>query len=166
MPPTATTKLSHAPLKGLDVSGFGLDKLFLILTSVVSALLFVDGYNHVDGVVFSGLFVAYIVFAFRETRIERDGRRPKGVCGPGQPLLQGPLKTDARSSILKASLVLLVGTLGIYFGTGPFVEAAKGFATETGVSAIVLPSWPSGPSFPERCFLRAGWDREARRCRP
>ena len=131
----ATTKLSHAPLKGLDVSGFGLDKLFLILTSVVSALLFIDGYNYQDGAVFSGLFVAYIVLAFRETRKERDGRRLEGTVGAGQP---GAPETEAGRPILRAALVFLVGTAGIYFGAGPFIEALKGLATETGVSAVVL----------------------------
>lgn len=33
----ATTRLSKAPLKGVDVSTFKLDKIFLIITAVVSA---------------------------------------------------------------------------------------------------------------------------------
>ena len=129
----ATTRFSRAPLKGLDVSGFGLDKLFLILTSVVSALLFIDGYNYVDGVVFSGLFVAYIVLAFRETRVRRDGRGWGSTDG-----LESPPRTKGDSPILKASAVFLVGTLGIYLGAGPFIRALEDFASETGVSAVVL----------------------------
>lgn len=128
----ATTKLSRAPLKGLDVSGFGLDKLFLILTSVVSALLFIDGYNYVDGVVFSCLFAAYLVLAFRETRTERDRRGLAVRAG------HGSLRTGASSPVLKAAVTFLVGALGIYLGAGPFIEALKGFAKETGVSAVIL----------------------------
>jgi cation:H+ antiporter len=134
----ATTGLSRAPLKGIDVSGFKLDKIFLILTSVLSAVLFIDGYNYVDGLVFSGLFAAYLALAFRETRIERRETTLKGAGGPAQPLLRDTLKGNLGGSIRKASLVFLVGTLGIYFGAGPFVEALKGFSTETGVSAVVL----------------------------
>ena len=35
----ATTRLSKAPLKGVDVSTFKLDKIFLIITAVVSAAI-------------------------------------------------------------------------------------------------------------------------------
>ncbi|MDG7007726.1 MAG: sodium:calcium antiporter [Nitrososphaerota archaeon] len=133
----ATTKLSRAPLKGLNMSGFGLDKLFLILTSMIGALLFIDGYNYIDGVVFSGLFVAYLVLAFRETRMERGSRGPEIIAGQGQPL-RGPLGLNGDGPVRKASLIFLAGTLGIYLGAGPFIEALKGFAADTGVSAIVL----------------------------
>lgn len=134
----ATTRLSHAPLKGLDVNGFGLDKLFLILTSVVSALLFIDGYNYVDGILFSGLFLAYLVLVFRETRMEREDAGPESVTGSAQPLLRGPMEASAVGSMWKAALIFLVGTIGIYLGAGPFVGALKGFASETGISAVVL----------------------------
>ena len=36
----ATTRLSKAPLKGVDVSTFKLDKIFLIITAVVSVIIY------------------------------------------------------------------------------------------------------------------------------
>src|ERR671931_2773667 len=41
----ATTRLSKAPLKAVDVATFKLDKIFLLATAVISAVLFVHGYN-------------------------------------------------------------------------------------------------------------------------
>ncbi len=133
----ATSRLSHAPLPGLDVSAFGLDKVFLILTSVISAVLFIDGYNYIDGVIFSGLFGAYLALAYRESRTERRVRAPKTATGTAQPSHSPPME-GAGGSIRKASLIFLVGALGIYLGAGPFIEALKGLATETGVSPVVL----------------------------
>ena len=67
----ATTGLSKAPLKGVNVSSFKLDKIFLILTAVLSAVLFVDGYNYLDGFIFSGMFLAYFVMALYEMKAEK-----------------------------------------------------------------------------------------------
>lgn len=64
----ATTRLSKAPLKGVDVSTFKLDKIFLIATAVISAVLFIDGYNFIDGLIFAGMFGAYLVMALLEMR--------------------------------------------------------------------------------------------------
>src|SRR5918996_6426558 len=62
----ATTRLSKAPLKGIDVTTFKLDKIFLLATAVISAALFVDGYNFVDGFAFAVMFVAYLTMALFE----------------------------------------------------------------------------------------------------
>jgi cation:H+ antiporter len=67
----ATTRLSKAPLKGVNVSSFKLDKIFLTITAVLSALLFIDGYNYLDGFIFSGMFLAYFVMAFYEMKAEK-----------------------------------------------------------------------------------------------
>jgi len=67
----ATTGLSKAPLKGVNVSSFKLDKIFLILSAVLSAVLFVDGYNYLDGFIFSGMFLAYFVMALYEMKAEK-----------------------------------------------------------------------------------------------
>ena len=66
----ATTRLSKAPLKGVDVSTFKLDKIFLLATAVISAVLFIDGYNAIDGFIFAGMFVAYLVMALVEMKAE------------------------------------------------------------------------------------------------
>jgi cation:H+ antiporter len=68
----ATTRLSRAPLRGLDVSSFKLDKIFLFITAVVSAVLFIDGYNYLDGFIFVGMFVAYFTMALHEMRVDKN----------------------------------------------------------------------------------------------
>ena len=68
----ATTRLSKAPLRGLDVSSFRLDKLFLFITAIVSAVLFIDGYNYFDGFIFVGMFVAYFIMALREMKVDKN----------------------------------------------------------------------------------------------
>jgi cation:H+ antiporter len=67
----ATTRLSKAPSKGIDVSIFKLDKIFLIITAVVSAVLFIDGYNYIDGLIFTVIFIAYLIMALYEMKAEK-----------------------------------------------------------------------------------------------
>src|ERR671924_655548 len=64
----ATTRLSKAPEKGIDVSTFKLDKIFLLATAIISAALFINGYDFLDGFAFSAFFIVYIVMAFLEMR--------------------------------------------------------------------------------------------------
>ena len=68
----ATTRLSKAPLRGLDVSSFRLDKLFLFITAIVSAVLFIDGYNYFDGFIFVGMFVSYFIMVLREMKVDKN----------------------------------------------------------------------------------------------
>src|SRR5215217_5053885 len=44
----ATTRLSKAPLKQIDVSTFKNDMIFLILAAIISFVLFLDGFNYID----------------------------------------------------------------------------------------------------------------------
>lgn len=136
----ATTRLSKSPLKGIDVSTFKLDKIFLIATAGISALLFLDGYDFIDGVVFSGLFGAYLFMALAEMRQEKkkekianghsvDGRKLVEVEGNGKP---------GNRQMLKAGLAFAAGTAGIFFGAGPFIDSLQGFSLEVGISVIVL----------------------------
>ena len=67
----ATTRLSKAPLKGVDVATFKLDKIFLLATAVISAVLFIDGFNFIDGFIFAAMFGAYLVMALMERRAEK-----------------------------------------------------------------------------------------------
>ncbi|MDR3783009.1 MAG: hypothetical protein P4K92_06890, partial [Candidatus Nitrosotalea sp.] len=71
----ATTRLSKAPQKFIDVKEFGLDKIFLIITAVAGAVMFIDGYNFMDGLVFVGLFAIYMGFAFSEMRKEKKAMK-------------------------------------------------------------------------------------------
>lgn len=60
-----TTKLSKAPEKFIDVKEFKLDKILLVITAVVGAILFIDGYDIVDGIIFTGFFCAYLYLCVR-----------------------------------------------------------------------------------------------------
>ena len=73
----ATTRLSKAPLKGVDVATFKLDKIFLLATTVISGSSFIDGYNFIDGFIFAAMFGAYIVMALMEMRAEKGGKKDK-----------------------------------------------------------------------------------------
>ncbi|MDW0194540.1 MAG: hypothetical protein QOA19_09920, partial [Nitrososphaeraceae archaeon] len=75
----ATTRLSKKPIKKIDVSSFKLDKIFLLLTAVISAILFIDGYHFMDGIVFTGLFLLYVFIAFYEMRIEKKKDKEKVI---------------------------------------------------------------------------------------
>lgn len=140
----ATTRMSKAPLKGIDVSMFKLDKIFLIVTSTASAALFFDGYNYIDGFIFTGLFLAYLTLAFREMRIEkrRDpqvrANRNEGQHGSVSFPQPDAERKGNENSTLKAALVFAIGTVGIFFGAGPFVGSLQGLAVDSGVSVIVL----------------------------
>ncbi|HEY3526972.1 MAG TPA: hypothetical protein VGK47_12285, partial [Nitrososphaeraceae archaeon] len=142
----ATTRLSKAPLKGIPVGMFKLDKIFLLGTAVISAALFVDGYNFVDGFAFSALFIAYIIMAFLEMREERkreslknseiqkvqDKSRLIEIDEPG-----ASVRVFDRA-MLKAVLAFVAGTIGIVMGAGPFIHSMQGFSLEVGISAIIL----------------------------
>src|SRR5574341_1923492 len=85
----ATTRLSKSPLKGIDVSTFKLDKIFLIATAAISAVLFIDGYSFIDGVIFSGLFGAYLFMALADMRQERKKEKiANGHAVDGRKLVE------------------------------------------------------------------------------
>lgn len=67
----ATTRLSKKPIKKIEVGSFKLDKIFLVLTAIISAILFIDGFNFIDGIVFTVLFLVYVFVAFYEMRLEK-----------------------------------------------------------------------------------------------
>lgn len=140
----ATTRLSKAPLKGIDVSVFKLDKIFLIVTSTASAALFVNGYDYIDGFIFTGLFLAYLILAFREMRREkrRDSQHRANQNTDQHTLANMPeAHADGRrldKSMLKGVLIFVIGTIGIFFGAEPFIESLQGLAVDSGVSVVVL----------------------------
>ena len=142
----ATTRLSKAPLKGIPVGMFKLDKIFLLGTAVISAALFVDGYNFVDGFAFSALFIAYIIMAFLEMREERKRESLKNSeiqkVQDKSRLIEidepGPSVRVFDRTMLKAVLAFVAGTIGIVMGAGPFIHSMQGFSLEVGISAIIL----------------------------
>jgi cation:H+ antiporter len=142
----ATTRLSKAPLKGVDVATFKLDKIFLLATAVISAALFIDGYNFIDGFIFAAMFGAYLVMALMEMRAEKKvvkkikqekqvGNHPDHKVVKIEESLpeKGPSK-----EMIKAVLAFAAGTAGIFLGAEPFIHSLQGFSIEVGVSVIVL----------------------------
>jgi cation:H+ antiporter len=159
----ATTRISKSPLKGINVSAFRLDKIFLLVTAIVSALLFIDGYNFLDGFIFTGLFIAYLIMALFEMRSERkdtlikskkkstdvnrqheditieDLQRTKDDLVHVEQNNSSPLaKEKMKKHTFRSVLVFSAGTIGIVIGAGPFIHALEGFSVEIGVSAIIL----------------------------
>ena len=141
----ATTRLSRAPLNGIPVGMFKLDKIFLLATAIISAALFVDGYNFLDGFAFSALFIAYIIMAFLEMKEERKRESLKNSIQKEENKSRIIEIDDPGASVrifdramLKAVLAFAAGTIGIVMGAGPFIHSMQGFSIEIGISAIVL----------------------------
>ena len=156
----ATTRISRSPLKGINVSTFRLDKIFLLVTAIVSALLFVDGYNVLDGFIFTGFFVVYIILALFEMRSERNDTlvKSRGMSNELDKQPEEILKSNEKDSVkerqddtrndrstarltertLRSLLVFVAGTIGIVIGAGPFIHSLEGFSAEIGISVIVL----------------------------
>ncbi len=135
----ATTRLSKAPLKGIDVSTFKLDKIFLLATAVVSAVLFLDGYNYIDGFIFAGMFIAYLVMALLEMRAEKKkpkAEKPHEV--DGRKVVEVETHVVSGRQMTKAVLAFAAGTAGIFIGAEPFIHSLQGFSIDSGVSVIVL----------------------------
>jgi cation:H+ antiporter len=135
----ATTRLSKAPLKGVEVASFKLDKIFLLATAVISAVLFLDGYNFIDGFIFSGMFCAYLILALREMKAENKTKKEVEEVGhkvvrPGELLPEATLG----KAMIKAMLAFTAGTAGIFFGAAPFIQSLREFSLEVGVSVIIL----------------------------
>lgn len=135
----ATTRLSKAPLKGIDVTTFKLDKIFLLATAVVSALLFLDGYNYIDGFIFAGMFVAYLVMALVEMQADKKkAKAAKTETAGGHKVVEVQHAQGSNRTMLKAALAFAAGTVGIFFGAGPFIHSLEGYSTEVGISVIIL----------------------------
>ena len=127
----ATTRLSKAPEKLIDVKQFKLDKILLLVTSIVGAVLFIDGYDFFDGLIFAGLFGLYMYLAFREIRHEKT------------PTLETEMhethkEKSSKKHFIKAIIIFVAGTTGIFIGAEPFVHSLTDVSVEIGVSVIVL----------------------------
>ncbi len=141
----ATTRLSKAPLKGVDVTTFKLDKIFLLATAVISAVLFIDGYNFIDGFIFAGMFGAYLVMALMEMKAESKAKKQQQQVEVGDhhhhkvvKVSEGMPEKGPNREMTKAMLTFVAGTAGIFFGAPPFIESLEGFSIEVGVSVIIL----------------------------
>ena len=127
----STTRLSKSPQKFVDVKDFALDKILLVITAVVGAVTFLNGYDAIDGVVFSGLFGIYLYVAFRDMKKEKKQERL------GTQLHADNIKLT-RKHWMGSLAFFFIGSAGIFFGAGPFVDSLQGTATDLGVSVIIL----------------------------
>jgi cation:H+ antiporter len=149
----ATTRLSKFPLKSIDISAFKMDKIFLIITAIVSAVVFIDGYNYIDGIIFTGMFAVYIGIAFFEmirsksqnNLVKTGSNESKSVdISSKEPDANIPNDTAFQpvaisgNKMVKAIIAFLLGTIGIVIGAEPFIEALEGFSADIQISAIVL----------------------------
>jgi len=129
----ATTRLSKAPLKEINVKEFQLDKYLLIITAVASLIMFIDGFDFIDGVIFSGLFGVYLYFAYREMRKEKDDLKAKLTQEQSNSIHHG-----SRKGSIKAVVTFIAGTIGIFVGAEPFIHALEGVSHDFGVPVAIL----------------------------
>ena len=135
----ATTRLSKAPLKRIDVSTFKIDKVFLLVSALISAVLLLDGYNFIDGFIFVGMFVAYILIAYIEMKREQKISEPAVVKTVEGKSVSTPVHISTnKNDMTKAILAFVAGTIGIVVGAGPFIDSLQTFSEDIGVSTIVL----------------------------
>ncbi len=152
----STTRLSKSPLKKLDVSSFKSDKIFLLVSAVISAILLIDGYSYIDGFIFIGIFVGYILIAFIEMKKEKKINRVANdattaantIVPPSTPStafssstsdsISHPIIEVNKSEMTKAILAFLIGTIGIVIGANPFITSLQSFSFDIGVSTVVL----------------------------
>ena len=133
----ATTRLSKKPIKKIDVSSFKLDKIFLLLTALISAILFIDGYHFIDGIVFTALFLAYVFVAFYEMRLEKREDKEKIIEEYSNASESVNLPSNQKQ-LIKSGIIFMIGTIGIFLGAEPFIKSLEHVSVEIGVSAIIL----------------------------
>ena len=134
----ATTKLSKHPAKEIDVKQFKLDKYLLIISAIVSLILFIDGFNLIDGIIFSGMFAAYLYLAYREMQHERTEIRAKLKTEQNSNSLENKVYHETKKQFAKAIVVFAIGTAGIFIGAGPFIHSLEGYAVDAGISVVIL----------------------------
>ena len=128
----ATTRLSKSPQKFVDVKEFKLDKILLVVTAVIGAVTFVNGYDVSDALLFSGLFGAYLYLAYREMKKEKEQERFE------TQLHKDVVQKTSSKHFMRSMILFAVGTAGIFFGAEPFVYSLQGLATDLGVSVVML----------------------------
>jgi cation:H+ antiporter len=145
----ATTRLSKAPLKQIDVSTFKNDMIFLILAAIISFVLFLDGFNYIDAFIFMGLFVGYIILSLYEMKIENREKISNQNIGENsnnnnnnkELIVEQDISNDTnddKKKFLKAIGTFFLGAIGILFGAEPFIHSLEGLSVEIGISAVVL----------------------------
>lgn len=145
----ATTRLSMAPLKQIDVSTFKNDMIFLILAALISFVLFLDGFNYFDAFIFMGLFAGYIILSLYEMRVENKDKISKENISKNsnnnnnnkELIVEQNISNDTnddKKKFIKAIGTFFLGAIGILFGAEPFIHSLEGLSVEYGISAVVL----------------------------
>jgi len=147
----ATTRLSKAPLKQIDVSTFKNDMIFLILAAIISFVLFLDGFNYIDALIFMGLFAGYIILSLYEMKIENREKISNKNIGENsnnnnnnnnkELIVEQDISNDTnddKKKFLKAIGTFFLGAIGILFGAEPFIHSLEGLSVEIRISAVVL----------------------------
>jgi len=134
----ATTRLSKAPLKRIDVSTFKIDKVFLLVSALISAILLLDGYNYIDGIIFVGMFVAYVLIALIEMKKEQKINELAAIKIEDKSVSTPVHVLTNKNDMTKAILAFVAGTIGILVAAGPFIDSLQTFSEDIGVSTIVL----------------------------
>lgn len=127
----ATTRLSKSPQKFIDVKEFKMDKILLVITAVVGAVTFVNGYDLTDAMLFSGLFGVYTYLAYREMKKEKAQERLGSQ-------LHVNFAKKSRKHFARSMILFGIGAIGIFFGAEPFIHSLQGVASEIGVSVVML----------------------------
>ena len=83
-----------------------------------------------EGLLFIGLLVGYTVFVIRKSRKENH----KIVLPEGQETIKGA----GTKQLVKDIVLIVIGCIGLFFGSDWFVEGAKGLALDLGVSERVI----------------------------
>ncbi|MEX0656401.1 MAG: hypothetical protein WD154_02505 [Nitrosopumilaceae archaeon] len=127
----ATTRLSKAPLKFIDVKQFKIDTILLVITAISAAIMFIDGFDFIDGIIFSAFFAAYLYLAFREIKQEKESM-----------LLENEIHNHeskiSKKHFTKATIIFVIGTIGIFIGAEPFVHSLTDMSVELGISVVIL----------------------------
>lgn len=131
---------------------------FLSLATLYAVVIVAKGTLALyDGVVLAGLYVAYVVTAFRhghgEAAEDEDEDEEPGLVGRLKGLTGGP-----RAGVIL--FFLAFGAVVIFFGAEPFIAGLIATARQAGVSEFFLIQWvaPFLAEFPESltAFLWAG----------
>ena len=127
----ATTRLSKAPMKYIDVKQFKLDTILLVITAIAGAIMFIDGFEIIDGIIFSAMFAVYLYLAFREIKHEKAEKLENGTH-------EGNGVKKSKKHFIRSLFIFAAGTAGIFIGAEPFVHSLEGLAIESGISVVVL----------------------------
>jgi len=121
----ATTRLSLKPAKYIETKVFSLDFYFLIITALISVILFLDGFDLIDGIIFAFLYFLYTYLAYLESKKEIK-----------EIMLENIILT--KKEIILSTIFIIIGSIGIFISADPFTKDIKILSLEIGIPAAIL----------------------------